>query len=112
MFLICICLDIINQGDINNLMTYMRKVLSGKAYDIKITTRLESHPCIITVQEMASARHFARVQTRQFGDEMLYSLLRPCFEINPNHFLIKKLCELINNNTKLADLLIKQVILL
>lgn len=87
----------------------MKKVLSGKAYDIKMTTRLESHPCIITVQEMATARHFTRVQTRQFGDEMLYSLLRPCFEINPNHFLIKKLCELINSNTKLADLLIKQV---
>ncbi|PBC32216.1 heat shock protein 75 kDa, mitochondrial [Apis cerana] len=100
---------IINQGEINNLMTYMRKVLSGKAYDIKITTRLESHPCIVTVQEMATARHFARIQQRQFGDEMLYSLLRPCLEINPNHSLIKKLCELINNNTKLADLLIKQL---
>ncbi|KAK1119803.1 hypothetical protein K0M31_012881 [Melipona bicolor] len=100
---------IINQTEINDLITYMKKTLSGKAHDIKITTRLESHPCVITVQEMASARHFARIQTRQMGDEMLYTLLRPCLEINPKHSLVKKLCQLMKTDTKLADLLIKQL---
>lgn len=109
-FNISSCLGIINQGEIDNLITYMKKVLVGKAYDIKTTTRLESHPCVVTVPEMASARHFTRIQTRQLGDEMLYSMLRPCLEINPNHSLIKKLCELMNTNTKLADLLIEQVL--
>lgn len=103
-------LGIINQTEINDLITYMKKTLSGKAHDIKTTTRLESHPCVITVQEMASARHFARIQTRQMGDEMLYTLLRPCLEINPKHSLIKKLCQLMKTDTKLADLLIKQVL--
>ncbi|XP_050495803.1 heat shock protein 75 kDa, mitochondrial [Bombus huntii] len=100
---------IINKGEMDNLITYMKKVLSGKAHDIKTTTRLESHPCVVTVPQMANARHFTRIQTRQLGDEMFYSMLRPCLEINPNHFLIKKLCELMNTNTKLADLLIQQL---
>ncbi|XP_071862072.1 TNF receptor associated protein 1 isoform X1 [Bombus fervidus] len=100
---------IINQGEINNLITYMKKVLSRKAHNIKTTTRLESHPCVVTVADMASARHFIRIQTHQLGDEMFYSVLQPCLEINPNHFLIRKLCELMNTNTKLADLLIEQL---
>ncbi|CAK9825082.1 Heat shock protein 75 kDa, mitochondrial [Anthophora retusa] len=100
---------IINQGEIDNLINYMKKVLVGKAIEIKITNRLESHPCVVTVKDMASARHFTRMQTRQMQHEMLYSLLRPTFEINPNHPLIKKLCEIINTNTKLADLLINQL---
>lgn len=94
----------------DNLITYMKKVLSRKAHDIKTTTRLESHPCVVTVPQMANARHFSRIQARQLGDEMFYSMLQPCLEINPNHFLIKKLCELMNTNTKLADLLIQQVL--
>ncbi|XP_017789108.1 PREDICTED: heat shock protein 75 kDa, mitochondrial isoform X2 [Habropoda laboriosa] len=101
--------DIINKGEIDNLITHMKKVLAGKANDIKITNRLESHPCVVTVKDMANARHFTRLQTRQMQDEMLYSLLRPTFEINPNHSLIKKLCEIMNSNSKLADLLINQL---
>ncbi|XP_050576885.1 heat shock protein 75 kDa, mitochondrial [Bombus affinis] len=100
---------IINKGEIDKLITYMKKILRGKAHDIKTTTQLESHPCVITVPEMASARHFNRLQTRQIEGEMLYSLLQPCLEINPNHSLIKKLCQLMNTNTKLADLLIEQL---
>ena len=104
------CLGIINKGEIDKLITYMKKILHGKAHDIKTTTQLESHPCVVTLPEMASARHFSRLQTRQIEGEMLYSLLQPCLEINPNHFLIKKLCQLMNTNTKLADLLIEQVL--
>ncbi|XP_076748817.1 TNF receptor associated protein 1 [Xylocopa sonorina] len=100
---------IINQGEIDNLITHMKKVLSGKAHDIKTTTRLESHPCVVTVKDMVSARHFTRIQSRQLKDEMLYSILRPCFEINPNHLIIKKLCALVSTDPKLADLLIKQI---
>ncbi|CAK9809798.1 Heat shock protein 75 kDa, mitochondrial [Anthophora quadrimaculata] len=100
---------IVNQGEIDNLINYMKKILVGKTIEIKITNRLESHPCVVTVKDMASARHFTRMQTRQMQHEMIYSLLRPTFEINPNHPLIKKLCEIINTNTRLADLVINQM---
>ncbi|XP_054015153.1 heat shock protein 75 kDa, mitochondrial [Hylaeus anthracinus] len=99
----------INQEEINNLMGYMRNVLKKKAYDIKTTSRLESHPCVITVKDMASARHFVRTQSHQINEEMRYSILQPRLEINPNHPLIKKLAQLTKSDTKLADLLIEQL---
>ncbi|KZC10076.1 PREDICTED: heat shock protein 75 kDa, mitochondrial [Dufourea novaeangliae] len=102
-------LDVINQGEINNLIGYMRNILTKKAYDIKITTRLESHPCVVTVNDMSAARHFIRTQAHQMDDETRYSILQPRFEINPKHPLIKKLCQLTKTDTKLADLLIQQL---
>ncbi|XP_078042429.1 TNF receptor associated protein 1 [Augochlora pura] len=102
-------LGLINQEEIDNLIAYMRNVLPKKAYDIKMTTRLESHPCVVTVKDMAAARHFVRTQTHQLDEEMRYSVLQPRFEINPKHPLIKKLSQLIKTDTKLADLLIEQL---
>ncbi|XP_076664387.1 TNF receptor associated protein 1 [Andrena cerasifolii] len=102
-------LGIINQDEINSLMGYMRNILTKKAYDIKMTNRLESHPCVVTVKDMAAARHFVRTQSHQLDEDMRYSILQPRFEINPNHPLIKKLCQLTKTDTKLADLLIKQL---
>lgn len=88
----------------------MKKILDKKAYDVKMTNRLESHPCVVTVQDMASARHFIRTQSHQINEEMRYSILQPRFEINPNHPLIKKLCKLTTStDTELADCLIRQV---
>lgn len=87
----------------------MKKVLSNKAYEIKTTKRLENHPCVITVQDMASARHFIRTQSHQLNEETRYTLLQPRMEINPNHPIIKKLSKLITTDPKLAELLTQQV---
>jgi len=102
-------IGIINKDELDNLVDHMKKVLQKKAYDVKMTNRLESHPCVVTVQDMASARHFIRTQSHQMTEEMRYSILQPRFEINPNHPLIKKLCKLAVVNTELADRLIQQV---
>ncbi|KYN18965.1 Heat shock protein 75 kDa, mitochondrial [Trachymyrmex cornetzi] len=102
-------LGIINKDELDNLVNYMKKILDKKAYDVKMTNRLESHPCVVTVQDMASARHFIRMQSHQMNEEMRYSMLQPRFEINPNHPLIKKLCKLTTTDTELADRLIQQL---
>ncbi|XP_011864470.1 PREDICTED: heat shock protein 75 kDa, mitochondrial [Vollenhovia emeryi] len=102
-------LGIINKDELDNLVNYMKKILDKKAYDVKMTNRLESHPCVVTVQDMASARHFIRMQSHQMSEEMRYSMLQPRFEINPNHPLIKKLCKVTTTDTELADRLIKQL---
>ena len=40
-----------------------KKVTLGqKAAKIKTTSKLESHPCVVTVEEMAAARHFIKTQ--------------------------------------------------
>ncbi|XP_011630852.1 heat shock protein 75 kDa, mitochondrial [Pogonomyrmex barbatus] len=102
-------LGIINKDELDNLVNYMKKILDKKAYDVKMTNRLESHPCVVTVQDMASARYFIRTQSQQMNEEMRYSMLQPRFEINPNHPLIKKLCKLTTTDTELADRLIQQL---
>ncbi|XP_066592672.1 heat shock protein 75 kDa, mitochondrial [Prorops nasuta] len=102
-------LNILNKEEVDSLIGHMKKVLTNKAFDIRITSRLESHPCVITVQDMASARHFLRTQSQQINEEMRYNLLQPRFEINPNHPLIKKLCTLSTTNADLSDRVIKQL---
>ncbi|XP_014600537.1 PREDICTED: heat shock protein 75 kDa, mitochondrial [Polistes canadensis] len=102
-------LGVINKEELDALVSYMQNLLKKKAFDVKMTNRLESHPCVVTVQDMASARHFIRTQSHQLNEEMRYNILQPRFEINPSHPLIKKLCQLTKNDSKLADLLIQQL---
>lgn len=87
----------------------MKKVLDKKAFEVKTTNRLESHPCVVTVQDMASARHFIRTQSQKLDENSRYLLLQPRFEINPNHPIIQKLVKISNSDSILAELLTKQV---
>lgn len=93
------------------MLTWSKEQLRGKASNVKLTNKLDSHPCVITVENMATARHFLKSQLslKQFNEEMKYSLLSPCLELNPKHPVIKKLDSLITQNPNLASLLIKQV---
>ena len=36
---------------------------------VKTTRKLESHPCVITLEEMAAARHFIKTQGSNFNEE-------------------------------------------
>lgn len=97
------------QDEINDLISYMKTTLKNKAHDVKVTNRLENHPCVVTVQDMAAARHFIRTQSNQFKEDMRFSLLQPRLEINPSHPLIKKLAKLQSSDKEIADLLTEQV---
>nr|XP_053628584.1 heat shock protein 75 kDa, mitochondrial-like [Cherax quadricarinatus] len=93
----------------NELMDWLKTVLSGRCWGVKATPRLESHPCAVTVEEMGAARHFVRTQFTQIPEETRYSLLQPQLEINPSHPIIMKLNELRINNPRLAELTAKQL---
>lgn len=64
-------------------MASMQGTLKTRVQAVKLNKRLESHPCVITVEEMAAARHFIKTQGQQMDDQMRYSLLQPRLEINP-----------------------------
>ncbi|EEB12982.1 heat shock protein 75 kDa, putative [Pediculus humanus corporis] len=100
--------DII-KGEIDNLKNWLKSTLAGKIHSVKTTNRLQAHPCVVTVEEMASARQFLRQQATAISEESKYALLKPQLEINPKHPIIKKLCKLKNSNPKLADLVAKQL---
>ncbi|GLH08793.1 Heat shock protein 83 [Gryllus bimaculatus] len=101
--------DSLSQSEVGSLMPWVKQVLAGKVHSVRVTKRLDAHPCVVTVEEMAAARHFIRTQSHQMPEESRYSLLQPQLELNPRHPIIKKLNSLRTSNPKLAELVIKQI---
>ncbi|CAB4061135.1 TRAP1 [Lepeophtheirus salmonis] len=87
----------------------MKDSLGSKCTNVKTTNNLESHPCVITVEEMASARHFIKTQGANYTDEQRFNILQPQLEINTSHPIIVKLNELKTVNSKLAHLVTEQI---
>lgn len=75
--------DSLKRSEIEELSQWLKNKLSGKAASVNATTRLENHPCVVTVEEMAAARHFMRTQSHQLSEDRRYALLQPRLEINP-----------------------------
>merc|ERR1719429_665126 len=93
----------------DELSNWIQTQLGTKAARVKVTKKLESHPCVITVEEMAAARHFIKTQGSNFNEEQRYNILQPQFEINPSNPIIKKVNELRASNPKLASLVTEQL---
>jgi TNF receptor-associated protein 1 len=64
---------------------------------------------VVTVEEMASARHFIKTQGANFSEEQRYNILQPQFEVNAAHNIIKKVNSLRTSNPKLASLVAEQL---
>merc|ERR1719186_1681710 len=101
--------DTLELKDQTDLTDWVKATLGPKAAKIKTTSKLESHPCVVTVEEMAAARHFIKTQGANFSEEQRYTILQPQFEMNPAHPVIKKLSELRSSNPQLAILVTEQL---
>jgi len=99
----------LRKEEANALMEWLKTTLAGRCYGVKATPRLQSHPCVVTVEEMGAARHFVRTQFSQLAEDMRYSLLKPELEINPSHPIIVKLHTIMDSNPHLAELVAKQL---
>lgn len=75
--------DSLNQLQLDSLLPWIQSVLGTKVKNVKATRQLESHPCIITVDDMTAARHFIKTQLKQMDEDMLFSILQPQLELNP-----------------------------
>ncbi|XP_077293548.1 TNF receptor associated protein 1 [Arctopsyche grandis] len=95
--------------EVDELIPWLKKCLPGKVFGVKITNKLDNHPCVVTVEEMAAARHFIRTQSHQFPEENRYSVLQPQLEINPKHPVIKKLHKISKSDPELATLVAEQL---
>jgi len=92
-----------------DLSNWIQSQLGSKAAKVKLTKRLQSHPCLVSVEEMASARHFVKTQGANFSEEQRFNILQPTLEINPDHPIMKKLTDLKTTNPKLATLVTEQL---
>ncbi|XP_038618711.1 heat shock protein 75 kDa, mitochondrial [Tachyglossus aculeatus] len=99
----------LSEKEAEDLMAWMRNALGSRVTNIKVTTRLDTHPAMITVLEMGAARHFLRMQQLAKTNEERAQILQPTLEINTGHALIKKLDQLRNNQPDLAQMVIDQI---
>ncbi|NXH14524.1 TRAP1 protein, partial [Bucco capensis] len=99
----------LTEKDAGDLMAWMKNALGSRVTDVKVTTRLDTHPAMITVLEMGAARHFLRMQQLAKTQEERAQLLQPTLEVNTGHALIKKLNELKDSQPDLAQLLLDQI---
>ena len=77
----------------------------------KITNKLDTHPCIVTTDNMNSLRFM--IKTNAFLREKLqndFKSVNLTFEINPKHGLIKSLYLLQKNKPDLAKLIGEQLL--
>ncbi|XP_045526488.1 heat shock protein 75 kDa, mitochondrial [Pieris brassicae] len=101
--------DDLQQTQVNDLISYLKSHLTGKVFEVRTTQKLDSHPCVIIVPEMAAARHFIRTQAQNLSEENRFALLRPQLEINAKHPIIKKLHKLISSDKELANMIAQQL---
>lgn len=99
----------LSKDDAGSLKGWLKAKLLNKVHNIKITKRLESHPCVVTVQEMGAARHFLRTTLADKSQDERLRLLQPTLELNPSHSLVKKLSALTKSDPELATLLAEQL---
>merc|ERR1712029_1230645 len=93
----------------DELSNWIQAQLGPKAARVKVTKKLESHPCVITVEEMAAARHFIKTQGASFTEEQRYNILQPQLEVNTSHPIMVKINSLRSTNPKLASLVPEQL---
>lgn len=101
--------DSLLKVQIDELVPWIKGKLAGRVATVKVTKRLETHPCVVSVEEMAAARHFIRTQSHQVNEANRFALLQPQLEINPKHTIIKKLYKLSKENEELATLIVEQL---
>jgi TNF receptor-associated protein 1 len=75
--------DGLSKKDTDDLVRYIKTTLGNKVQNVKYTSKLENHPCVVTVEDMAAARHFIKMQSHQLSEENRYALLQAVLEINP-----------------------------
>ncbi|NP_001006175.2 heat shock protein 75 kDa, mitochondrial [Gallus gallus] len=105
----CPAAERLTDVEAEDLMAWMRNALGSRVTGVKVTTRLDTHPAMITVLEMGAARHFLRMQQLAKTQEERAQLLQPTLEINTGHTLIKKLNELKDSQPDLAQMLLDQI---
>jgi TNF receptor-associated protein 1 len=95
----------------NELKTWLKKKFGNKVKNIKITTKLENHPVIVSCSDMGAIRHFIKtnlVQRDKVKD--IFNMIDLNLEINPKNSIIKTLYNLQKTNQDLAELLADQLL--
>jgi TNF receptor-associated protein 1 len=105
----------LTEAQITDLMKWMETSLGPeKVFEVKSSNRIVSHPAMITVSDMASARGYMRLgkkgpNAELINMQMMMSMLKPVLEVNPSHEIVKSLHVLREKNPSLAEAVVLQL---
>ncbi|BFZ24301.1 hypothetical protein BsWGS_27340 [Bradybaena similaris] len=78
----------LKQKEADELKVWLESIFLSKVDSVKINKRLSARPFIITLMEMASARHLLQTVLADKNQEERFRLLQPTLEVSPSHPLI------------------------
>lgn len=101
----------LSNDEAKELKEWLKKTLEKKVKNVKITTKLDTHPCVITTDNMNALRFM--IKTNYFLKEKVANDFRSVnltLEINPRHGLIKSLYNMHTKDSELAGLIAEQLL--
>lgn len=101
----------LNNSEAQELKEWLKTSLKTKVKNVKITTKLETHPCVVTTSDMGAIRHFVKSNLIQRDKaQSLFNMIDLNLEINPRNSLIKSLYGLHKKDPELAASLAEQLL--
>ncbi|KAH8871039.1 Heat shock protein 75 kDa, mitochondrial [Schistosoma japonicum] len=86
----------LKQYEASELVEWAEKILGPKVKKVKVTQRLSTHPCFVSVREAGAMRHFLRTSLADRPAEERYRVIEPILEFNPEHELVRYLYNLVH----------------
>ncbi|CAH8854859.1 unnamed protein product [Trichobilharzia szidati] len=88
----------LKQDEASELVEWAEKILGPKVKKVKITQRLSTHPCFVSVREAGAMRHFLRTSLADRPAEERNRVIEPILELNPEHELVRYLYSLVKSS--------------
>jgi len=100
----------LSQPDADALTGWLKdRVLGERVKDVKVSTRLSTHPVVVTVPQLGAVRHFLQTSMAKIPEEEKYRMMQCSFEVNPTHDLVKSLHRLRTEDPQVAELVALQL---
>jgi len=85
------------------------RVLGERVKDVKVSTRLTTHPVVVTVPQLGAVRHFLQTSMAKIPEEEKWRMMQVSFELNPTHGLVKSLYRLRTEDPQVGELVALQL---
>lgn len=102
--------DSLSQPDADALAGWLKdRVLGERVKEVKISSRLSTHPVVVTIPQLGAVRHFLQTSMAKIPEEEKWKIMQCSFEVNPAHEIVKNLFSLRTKDPQLAELVALQL---
>lgn len=90
----------LTEEEATRLVNWAKTSLGQKVKNVKVTQRLTTHPCLVSIREAGAVRHFLRTTLADRSTEERFRVIEPVLELNPDHELVRYLSRLVPGATE------------